>query len=335
LPTGEAISINKPAASSLPHAIEDDNYLEALARFHAAVPQWLPRSSGFHIRTEVRMIDLNGRESNATVDHWQNGRLSRDEENATGWHCIIVWGVGQNWSTSAGISPLRLYFLRDLTPRPGPAERRIRIYAQGYVALVHRKINGEERSCSGEFAGAEICFDISTGYPASAHVDEERVVYEEWAQFNGSSYPSRIALYRGHRLQMEATTTVTPLEDASDKLFQPLPDVTPFSNQLGVHREDRKYKVLTRGEVYGPFYGEALVKINVDESGRVRHAELIDADDKSVGRAAVEAAQRTVYMPFEVNGHKVPFQTTFYTNHWSTTDPVWVLELSKKSLSKD
>jgi hypothetical protein len=240
-------------------------------------------------------------------------------------------GVDQNWSTHTGSSPLRLYFLYDLAQRPGPAERRIRIYAQGYVALVHRKINGEERSCSGEFAGAEICFYISTGYPASAHLDEERVVYEQWAQFNGSSYPSRIALYRGRRLQMEATTTVTPLEDTSDKLFQPLPGVTPSSNRFGAYREDRKYKVLTRGELYGPFYGEALVKINVDESGRVRHAELIDADDGSVGRAAVEAAKRTVNMPFEMNGQRMPFQTTFYAGHWSTTDPLWVPETSKKS----
>ena len=135
------------AKPALPHPIEDDNYLEALTRFHAAVPRSIP-SRSYHHHTELRMIDIYGKESNATVDHWQKGQFARDEEQAPGWRSTTVWGAQQNWSTHEGLSPLRLFRLADLTPRPGPAERRIRIYARGYIAMKRMKFDGSPRGCS-------------------------------------------------------------------------------------------------------------------------------------------------------------------------------------------
>jgi hypothetical protein len=177
--------------TGLPHAIEDDNYLEALARFHAAVPRWLPSGSGYHRHTDVRMIDLYGKETTATVDHWQKGELGRDEEQASGWHYTTVWGISQNWSTHEGISPLHLVSLSDLTPRPGPAERRIRIYATGYVAMKQQEIDGVVQSCSEEYAGAQLCFDVSTGFPISARVDDERT---STARLSQAAWPSIVAV---------------------------------------------------------------------------------------------------------------------------------------------
>lgn len=352
-----AIATNQEAASSgksargkpsFPHPIEDDNYLEALARFHAAVPRWLP-SSSYHRHTDVRMIDIYGNESRATVDHWQKGQFSRDEELASGWHSTTVWGATQHWSTHEGISPLRLFSLSDLTPRPGPAERRIRIYAQGYVAMKRGNGDGPARSCSQEYAGAELCFDTATGFPASASVDDERVVYEQWAQYEGAAYPGRVALYRGHRLQMEATTTVTALDGSSrtdsnltdssraasnSDLFQPLPGVTPSPNRDGASRGD-KYTILKGSRMDTSSSGEALVKVSVGESGRVLHAELLDADDKSLGKAAIAAAKELVYMPLEVNSRSVPFETTFWTSHWSIADPLNFPATSRQSQGTD
>jgi hypothetical protein len=330
-----ALSAEDPLAgkSSLPHEIDDDNYLEALARFHAAVPRSIS-SSDYHLRTDLRMIDMNGKESNANVDHWQRGQLARDEEKASGWHYITVWGKEQNWSTHEGTSPLRLYSFSDLTPRPGPMERRIRIYAQGYVAMKSQIIDGVNLSCSGKYAGAELCFDTSTGFPVSAALDGELIVYERWAQFNGATYPSRLALYRGHRLQMEATTTVTPLEEVSNDLFQPLPGVTPLSNRFGASRAD-KYRSLKWSQMDTGSNGEALVRAFVGESGRVVHAELLDADDKSLAKPAMAAAKKLVFMPQEINGHKASFETTFWTSHWSTVDPLRIPASSLKSQGTD
>lgn len=338
-PAQDGSSTPKSLASKspLPHQIEDDNYLEALTRFHAAVPRWLALGSSYHRHTDVRIVDIYGKESNATVDRWQKGKLIRDEETAPGWHYIVVWGVEQNWSTHEGISPLRLFNLSDLTPRPGPAERRIRIFADGYVAMRSRNVDGVFRSCSGEYAGAEVCFDSSTGFPTSATVDDERIVYEQWEQFNGAAYPSRVALYRGRRLQMEATTRVTPLDQVDDsdrQLFHPLPGVAPTSNRFGADRSDN-YKILAQGNIEAASYGDALVKVYVDESGRVRKAVLIDADDKDLGSAAMNAAKRTAYMPVETDGHRVPFETSIWTSHWSTVDPIRVPATSVISQGTD
>jgi hypothetical protein len=317
--------IKNPIASQqrLPHQIEDNNYLEALARFHATVPRWLPLGSSYHLHTDVRLIDINGNESSATVDHWQKGKLGRDEERAAGWHFTTVWGASQNWSTHVGAPPMRLLNLSDLAPRPGPTERRIRIFAPRNLSMNRRNFDGGPRSCSGEYAGAELCFDTSTGFPVSASVDDELVVYEEWAQFDGATYPSHLALYRGHRLQMEATASVTPIDDLHQDLFAPLPGVAPSSNDLGAYRED-PHKILVRSEVKAVPYGDALVKVYVDEKGRVQRADLLDADDKSLGTAAVAAAKHTIYAPQETDGHRVPFETTFSVNNWSTVDPLRV-----------
>jgi hypothetical protein len=323
-----------PDKPPLPHAIEDDNYLEALARFHAAVPRWLPLNSSYHRHSDIRLIDIYGKESSATVDDWHKGQLERDEERASGWSSTVVWGTEQYWSTHEGISPMHLADLPDLTPRPGPVERRIRIYAQGYVEMKQLKIEGTNLRCSGKYAGAELCFNAATGFPVSAALDGELVVYEQWGEFNGANYPTRLALYRNHRLQMEATTTVTPLNDASDALFQPIPGVTPISNSIPVSREDG-HRVLWWGQIGGSDYGEALVRVYVDESGLVRRAELLDVDDISLGPKAISAAKSTVYMPAEKDGKRVPFETTFQTSNWSRTDPIRVAATSLQSQGTD
>jgi TonB family protein len=67
-----------------------------------------------------------------------------------------------------------------------------------------------------------------------------------------------------------------------------------------------------------------LVKVYVDESGRVRKAEVVDADDKALGSAAMDAAERTAYMPVEIDGHRAPFETSIWMSHWSTIDPIRV-----------
>ena len=323
-----------PGKPSLPYAIKDDNYLEALARFHAAVPRWLPSNVSYHCRTDVHIIDIYGNESSATVDHWQKGQLSRDEEQAPGFHYTVVWGPEQHWSTHEGIPPLRLMDLSDLTPRPGPAERRIRIFAQGYVAMKSKSIDGVLRRCSGRYAGAELCFDTGTGFPVSATVDNERVVYEQWDQYEGAIYPSRLALYRGRRLQMEATTTITLLGNSNDDLFHPLPRMVPSPNRLGAYREDQ-HQILAQGQMYTSSYGEALVRVSVDESGRVRRAELLDADDRSLGAAAVAAAKKNVYMPWEADGRREPFDAIFLATHWLTIDPLRVAATSRQSQGRD
>ena len=190
------------------------------------------------------------------------------------------------------------------------------------------------RSCSGEYAGAELCFDTSTGFPVSASVDDEQVVYEEWAQFDGCDTPTPALPLCGHRLQIEATATATSIDDLHQDLFAPLPGVSPSPNRFGAYREDQ-HKILVRGEVKAVPYGDALVKIYVDEKGRVQRADLLDADDKSLGTAAVGAAKHTIYSPQETDGHRVPFETTFWVNNWSTVDPLRVVATDRSSQGTD
>ena len=318
---------------SLPHPIEDGNYLEALARFHAAVPRWLPVTAGYHEHTDLRIVDVIGVETKAALDGWRRGRLGRDEEHAPGWQSTIVWSAEQNWTTHEGICPMRLCGLFDVTPRPGPMERRIRILGQGYIPLWQRAVDGVFRSCSGNFGGAEICFDIATGFPAVAMIDDERVVYQDWSQYEGVTYPSHWTLYRGNRLQMEASVTVQAF-DGPETLFDPIAGVTPGPNRNGAQLVDDP-AVLSRGEVKTSSFGQALVKVSVDKSGRVKSAELLDADDRSLGAKALAAAKETVYMPKEEDGKRVPFDAGFRIEQWSTIDPLRVTATSLKSHGTD
>ncbi len=318
---------------TLPYAVLDDDYLAAIKRFHATVPRFPRGHESYHSHTDLVLVGLSGVGSGATLDHWQKDDLGRDEERAPGWQSTVVWGVQQNWSTREGTAPLRLAEIADLAPRPGPMERRIKALANGYVTLQQRNIEGVEMSCSGVFGGAEICFDDLTGFPADASLDAERVVYKEWGQFDGASYPSRWEVYRGQRLQMEAKTTVTALE-GPDTLFAPLSGVTAEANLNGAPRET-PHQILSRGSVDSPSYGQALVKVSVDGAGRVRNAELLDADDRALGAAAVKAARQTVYVAEEAQGRNVPFETTFRVNQWSTVDPLTVVGTGRRLQGED
>jgi len=317
-----------------PGPITDDNYLAALTRFHAAVPRDVKPGDSYHRHTDLRIIDIQGRESRATIDHWQRGRLGRDEESAPGWRYLVVWGTDQSWSIREGIAPMRLSTsLFDITPRPNPMERRIRIFGGSAVRLKSMKVDGVMLSCSPKIAGADICFDTSTGLPALADLDDERVVYMEWRAHGRFAYPSRWALYRGKRLQMAATTKTSSLE-ASEPLFAPLAGVTPVPNRFGVQR-DASHRILVEGAIESPPYSQALVKVSVDGKGRVRQAELLDADDRSLGSAALAAARNTRYSPEIDDGRGIPFEAAFRVNQWSTIDPLAVEATSIPSQGPD
>jgi hypothetical protein len=288
--------------ASLPHAIQDDNYLEALTRFHAAVPRWYIR----------------------------NGR---DESSAPGWRSITVWGLDRSWSSQAGIAPMRLPEFADLASRPDPMERRIRILARGYVALKPRKIDGVMRDCSGNIGGATICFDPESGFPVLASLDDERVMYQAWGSYGGASFPSHWAVYRGHRLQMETSVTITAL-DGNATLFQPLTGIASRPNRFGVPW-DEPHTVLTPGIVDSSVYGQALVRVFVDRKGHVSRVELLDADDSSLGSAAMAAAWNTVYMAKQDDSRGIPFETALRIDHWSTLDPLTVEATSLRSQGTD
>jgi len=164
-------------------------------------------------------------------------------------------------------------------------------------------------------------------------IDDERVAYQDWSQYEGVTYPSHWTLYRGNRLQMEASVTVQAF-DGPETLFDPIAGVTPGPNRNGAQLVDDP-AVLSRGEVKTSSFGQALVKVSVDKSGRVKSAELLDADDRSLGAKALAAAKETVYMPKEEDGKRVPFDAGFRIEQWSTIDPLRVTATSLKSQGTD
>jgi hypothetical protein len=339
-PPASSVSSAAPAADgaevpkALPHPTKDGNYLEALTRFHAAVPKSPSLAQGFHRHTEFRLIDIRGGVTTAIQDSWHKGNLGRDEELAPEWHSIIVWGSEENWSVHQGIRPMRIGGLFDVAPRPGPMERRIRILGKDFISLRPRQIDGTLVACSSNYGGAEICFNQDTGFPAEASLDDERVVYRTWSEFAGKYFPSRWAVYRGGRLQMEVNTAIAGLE-MTPNLFDPLPGVDPRPNLRGAQLEDSD-QVLSKGELKRASFGQALVKVSVDRNGRVTRAELVDADDKSLAAAAIEAAKKTVYMPREsAAGENTSFETAFRVEQWSTVDPIRIGATSLKSQASD
>jgi TonB family protein len=302
-----------PPPPVLPHPIEDDNYLEAARREQNALFRPYMRGD-YRVHVEARLIDLDGKSSEATLDIWMKNNQQRTEESAPGWHFAYAQTRGQNWALRSGTSPMRLYDLsRIVQSEQRTAFGRIDDQVKGYMALQNRAENGEPVRCSGMIAGAEVCFYAKTGYLASMTLDGERVVYREWATFNDKTYgakiyPARFQLYRGERLQMEGKMSVEAIEEMDPKLLEkPADGEATFS----INREEL-HEVLYQGKLADGLSGEALVRIHVDTSGRVTSAELIDADDKEIGAAAVEAARNTVYMPLEVEGVRKPFETVHH-----------------------
>jgi hypothetical protein len=289
------------------------------------------------MHSELRIITVQGKESTATVDHWRNGNLFRLEERAQNWSVTSFSDGNRAWSSQHGTQPMRLWTidgLTDLSPRPNPAERRIRVYAPKGLKMNRRKIMGVMFSCSGKHAGAEICFDSETGFPIEATVDQEQVVYKGWAPFGDGFYPTRLALYRGRRLQLEVSTTITYLTTSEKDTFQIPAGATESSPVHGMYPVE-SHRLVRSGEADTASFGDALVKVFVDDSGKVRRAELLDADDKNIGAAALRAAMQTVYVPDRTSGERQAFEAQYFMSQWSTIDPLRVEATSLASQSSD
>jgi hypothetical protein len=322
-------------SSSLPHPTGDDGYAAVLARFHASAPR--QACDTCHIHSELRIINVNGRETTAIVDQWRSGNLYRLEERAENWSVASFSDGDRVWSVQQGIPPIRLWAtdgFPDLFPRPNPAERRIRIYAPQPLKLLPRETDGVKFSCSGRYAGAEICFDAESGFPVEATVDQEQVVFKSWAKFGEGFYPSRLALYRGRRLQMEASTAITPLAASERALFRPPAGASERSALDGMYSVE-SHRLAASDHANTASFCDALVKVFVDDTGRVRRAELLDADDKDLGAAALSAARRAVYVPDRKSGESQAFETGFFVSQWSTADPLRVEATSQASQGTD
>jgi hypothetical protein len=321
-------------ASSLPHRIVEEDYNAVLTRFHASVPR-TPRQM-YQIHSELRIVTVSGEETTATVDEWRSGNLCRLEERAQDWFVVSFSDGNHVWSSQQGTRPMRLWAIdgfSDLFPRPNPAERRIRIYAPKDLKMNRRKIRGVMFSCSGKYAGAEICFDAESGFPIEATVDQEQVVYQGWSPFGDGFYPNRLALYRGRRLQLEASTTIADLTSTKGT-FQIPAGATESSPVHGMYRVESHHLVRS-GQVDTASFGDALVKVFVDDTGRVRRAELLDADDKYLGAAALRAAKQTLYVPDRSSGERQAFEGEFFVSQWSTVDPMRVEATSVESHGTD
>jgi TonB family protein len=320
-PPAPSLSTRTTASPALPRAIEDDNYLEAAHRVLSAIFRPYTRDA-HHEHVELRLIDLDGKQSSAKLDVWAKDGEQRTDESAPGWHLAYTQRRGQNWTERTGTPPMRLFSLKGVLLRGRSAFDRIDGQTKGYIALENRDENGEPLRCSGMISNAEVCFYAKTGYPASTTLDGERVVYREWETFNDKTYgdgiyPAHFLLYRGSRLQMEGSMSVTALEQLDPKLLEKPSDAEATLNPV----REEPHQVLFQGKVDDGLSGEALVRIHVDTSGRVSSAELLDADYKEIGADAVEAAKRTVYMPLEMDGVRKPFETV----HCFSSDPGYVL----------
>ena len=249
---------------ALPHAIEDDNYLEAVHRMQNALFQQYTHGA-WHEHAELRLVDLDGKESNATLDVLVKDGIERVEETAAEWHYVYALVKGKRWTERTGTSPLRLYSISRIIPQRREAFDRIAQQVSGYIALQSREEEQQSLRCSGTISGAEICFDQKTGYPLSITLDGERILYPEWAEFNNKIYPSHFFVYRDSRLQMEGHVGITELDQIDPKLLEMPSDAEAVYSGS---REDA-HLVLFQGNVGGNLSGEALVRIHVDTSGRV------------------------------------------------------------------
>ncbi len=323
------------SASSLPYRRGEEDYNTVLTRFHASVPR-TPRQM-YQIHSELRIVTVRGEDTTATVDAWRSGNLYRLEERAQDWFVVSFSDGNHIWSSQQGTRPMRLWAIdgfSDLFPRPNPAERRIRIYAPKDLKMNRRKIRGVTFSCSGKFAGAEICFDAESGFPIEATVDQEQVVYQSWSPFGDGFYPNKLTLYRGRRLQLEASTIITDLSNSKKDAFRIPPGATESSPVNGMFRVET-HRLVKSGQVDTASLGDALVKVFVDDTGRVRRAELLDADDKYLGAAALKAAKQTLYLPDRSSGERQAFEGEFFVSQWSTVDPIRVEATSAASHGTD
>jgi TonB family protein len=184
------------------------------------------------------------------------------------------------------------------------------------VDRVHnRKLEGTEARCI-EFKNTvgrsstdgEICVDSASGTVVYWKYGKLEIRYSNYTPFSGKVRPSHFAVAEAGSIVVEADVTYALANELSADSFVPLKDTEPenvCSTSRALIAKQTPDPFFPRTLARGQYRGTVVVRAEVDETGHVRKAGVIESVHPIMDGAALEAVKQWVFEPKMCDGKAI------------------------------
>ncbi len=150
----------------------------------------------------------------------------------------------------------------------------------------------------------------------------QTVTWEDWQPLGTHSVPRRFRIYDGNRLIVEATGEAEVVKTFAPHLFV-IPDGEPDMGTPDTGGATPHTIVSMKPIGMDLLYGNVLMQLFVGPDGKVKKAEVIDADNDDLIGDAKHFSRDLRFAPEMKDGVAVPFDEYLYVQHaLSFSDPL-------------
>lgn len=271
-----------------------------------------------HVHYDLKLYDYRHKLTAGTWDIWRDPQhYIRTDIAAGDFHYTEIEDLAQHtqWQRFDHVLPLKIFDLRQNYQEP---EVPVSLFGDPTLAekssVSFQQIDGSPFDCTPQSLQMRICFDPIAHVLAFAQIMNQTVTWEDWQPLGTHSVPRRFRIYDGDRLIVEASGEAAAVKTFPAQLFvipAGQPDMgEPENGGAAPHRviEGKPLKM-------DLLYGNALMHLFVQPDGKVKKAELVDADDQDVIGPARHFARNLRFAPQMENGAAVPFEQYLYVRH--------------------
>jgi len=184
------------------------------------------------------------------------------------------------------------------------------------VDRVHnRKLDGVENRCikfhsvvGRESTDGEICVDQAASTVSYWKYGEREIWYSQYGSVAGRLRPFHIAVAEQGRTSVEADVAYIIANELTPESFVPLKDAEVSdvcSTTRALSRKNTPDPFFPSGMSPAQFKGPVIIRAEVDETGRVQKAEVIESMHPTIDSAVLETVKQWTFEPKLCDGKPV------------------------------
>lgn len=271
-----------------------------------------------HVHYDLKLYDYRHKLTTGTWDIWRDPQhYVRSDIAAGDFHYTHIDDMAQQrqWRHFDHVLPLKLFDLRQNYEKP---EVPVALFRDRKLVpnsmVTFQQIDGSPFDCTAEYMEMRICFDAVAHVLAFAQIMNQTITWEDWQLLGTHSVPRRFRIYDGNRLIVEAAGKAEEVKTFPRTLFvipAGEPDMgEPENDGAAPHRV-----IGSKPLGMNLLYGNALMHLFVKPNGRVRKADLIDADDDDLISDTKHFVRDLTFAPQIKDGAAVAFEQYLYVQH--------------------
>ncbi|MGA7521676.1 MAG: hypothetical protein WBW84_04295 [Acidobacteriaceae bacterium] len=268
-----------------------------------------------HVHYDLKLYDRHHKLTTGTWDIWRDPQhYVRTDIVAGDFHYTDIDDLAQHrqWRHFDHVLPLKIFDLRQNYEKPEAPVEFFSDHALNPDPMVtFQQVEGSPFDCTSELLEMRICFDPIAHVLAFAQIMNQTVTWEDWQPLGTHSVPRRFRIFDGNRMIVEASGKAEKVKTFPPNLFA-IPAGEP---DMGEPEDDGgvPHRVVSMKPIHLDFlYGNVLMHLFVEPDGKVRKAEVVDADDNDLIGDVKHFSRNLKFAPQMKNGVAVPFEQYLY-----------------------